>query len=163
MSTLLKPLSLLILLLEPWSILVQLAVASFCNTKTNSLWECRLVVWQLIFVYFFVYFWLLLSCADMWRHSICFHLYLCSQGTHLLSVTGVLLSSLPVNDADHRNFVTQTAPRQRAQLSGVSPQSCRRARVLVVCDIWGDEHERKCIAAARLHVPLIIFLLNQLS
>ena len=62
----------------------------------------------------------------------------------------------------------QKAPRQRAQLSGVSPQSCRRARVVVVlfCDMLGEQMKISMLLSALLlclHVLFIIFLLNQLS
>ena len=60
--------------------------------------------------------------------------------------------------SDHRNVVIQKVPHQRAQWSGLSPQSCHRAR---------DEMKKSMLLLSaptlRLHVPLIVFLLNQLS
>ena len=58
------------------------------------------------------------------------------------------------------------APQQRAQLGGVSPQSCRRAS-FVVCDTWGEEMKRSMLLLSALtlplHVALHVFLSNQLS
>ena len=63
---------------------------------------------------------------------------------------------------DHRDL---KGFHQRAQLSGVSPQSRRRARVAVVCDVWGEEMKRSVLLlsarTSRLHVQFIIFFLNQ--
>ena len=50
---------------------------------------------------------------------------------------------------DHCNIVFYKAPHQRAQLSGVSPQSCPSMSLLSALTL-------------RLHVPFIIFLSNQL-
>ena len=66
-----------------------------------------------------------------------------------------------------KGLVIWEAPHQKAQLRGVSPQSCRRASVVVVCDMWGEEMKRSMLLPSaptlRLHVPFIIFLSNQLS
>lgn len=53
----------------------------------------------------------------------------------------------PLLIPDHRNIVIQKVPQQTAQLGGVSPQGCRRARVLV-CDVRGEEMKRMLLLSA---------------
>ena len=55
---------------------------------------------------------------------------------------------------DHCNTVIQKAPHQRSQLSAMSPQSFCRARVVVVCDMWGEDVKRNITLC--LHVLFII-------
>lgn len=62
------------------------------------------------------------------------------------------------------NIVIQKATHQRAQLSGMPPQIYSRARVIY--DIWGEEMRRRMLLLGALtsclHVPFIIFLVNQI-
>ena len=55
------------------------------------------------------------------------------------------------------------APHQRAKLRDVSPQSFGKVRVVVVCDMWGEEMKRSMLFhhCTDSTSPCIIFLSNQ--
>ena len=61
-----------------------------------------------------------------------------------------------------RNIVIQKAHHKRAPSSGVSPQSCHKPTVVVVCDMWEEEMKRSMVLLSEpklhLHVLFIIFL-----